>query len=130
MPDTLTHEELTALRWPLAPENYPKYLAVLEKLGWSEPTPGADDRHPARVYYGPHPCERCGAMIVKQAREEGPMEFDVPEGPIYPNTRWMWHDCPKRETPEPHPVRPHTPGFPAPTGADAAPPTPLTGETR
>lgn len=49
------------------------------------------------VFYGPHPCERCGKTICKAARGEGGIEYDYPEGPIYPNTRWTKHDCPVKE---------------------------------
>lgn len=49
------------------------------------------------VYYGPHSCENCGAMIVKMGREFGGNAFDQPSGPIYPNTEWHVHVCdPKR----------------------------------
>lgn len=45
------------------------------------------------IYYGPHSCENCGAMIVKMGREFGGTAFDQPEGPIYPNTEWHVHIC-------------------------------------
>jgi hypothetical protein len=107
----LTPEDLHALRYPLLPGNHAKHLAVLARLGWEE-LPG-NDRDPIRtVFYGPHPCERCGALIVRAAEAQGGTEFDAPEGPIYPNTLWRWHDCPARTAPPPHPVPPHTPGAP------------------
>lgn len=45
------------------------------------------------IYYGPHPCENCGAMIAKMGREFGGNSFNYPEGPIYPNTEWHPHVC-------------------------------------
>lgn len=48
------------------------------------------------VFYGPHRCERCGRMIAKAEREQGGKEYDYPEGPIYPNTKWRRHSCPVR----------------------------------
>lgn len=44
------------------------------------------------VFYGPHACAECGQPIVKAALQQGGQEFDAPEGPIYPNTRWTRHD--------------------------------------
>lgn len=44
-----------------------------------------------RTFYGPHPCEVCGALIAKAARDDGGVEFDYPEGIIYPNTTWRLH---------------------------------------
>ena len=46
-----------------------------------------------RVFYGPHPCARCGAMIAKASYTQGGEEFDYPDGPIYPNTDWRRHNC-------------------------------------
>lgn len=52
------------------------------------------------VYYGPHACENCGAMIVKMGHEFGGNSFNQPDGPIYPNTEWYPHVCdPKRMKP-------------------------------
>ena len=45
------------------------------------------------VYYGPHVCENCGAMIVKMGHDWGGTAFTNPEGPIYPNTEWFPHVC-------------------------------------
>jgi len=45
------------------------------------------------VYYGPHACENCGAMIVKMGHEWGGTAFTNPNGPIYPNTEWHPHVC-------------------------------------
>jgi hypothetical protein len=45
------------------------------------------------VYYGPHSCENCGALIVKMGSEFGGSSFTNPEGPIYPNTEWHPHVC-------------------------------------
>lgn len=45
------------------------------------------------VYYGPHPCENCGVLIVKMSPESGGNAFTAPEGPIYPNTEWHVHVC-------------------------------------
>jgi hypothetical protein len=49
---------------------------------------------PHTVYYGPHPCERCGGMICKVSIDQGGKEYDYPAGPIYPNTKWVEHKCP------------------------------------
>lgn len=45
------------------------------------------------IYYGPHACENCGAMIVKMGAEWGGTAFTNPDGPIYPNTEWHPHVC-------------------------------------
>jgi hypothetical protein len=45
------------------------------------------------VYYGPHPCNGCGAMIVKMGVEWGGTAFNAPEGFAYPNTEWHPHVC-------------------------------------
>jgi hypothetical protein len=45
------------------------------------------------VYYGPHACGNCGALIVKAGTEWGGAVFTAPEGPIYPNTEWHPHIC-------------------------------------
>ena len=47
---------------------------------------------PEIIYYGPYPCERCGRAICKASREQGGIEFDYPQTPIYPNTNWVRHD--------------------------------------
>lgn len=46
-----------------------------------------------RTFYGPHPCAFCGKKIVKASHHQGGESFDVPDGPIYPNTEWQRHDC-------------------------------------
>jgi hypothetical protein len=45
------------------------------------------------VYYGPHRCQNCGAMICKAGMEFGGTAFNYPQGPIYPNTEWHPHIC-------------------------------------
>lgn len=45
------------------------------------------------IYYGPHACENCGAMICKMGHEFGGNAFTYPSGPIYPNTEWHPHVC-------------------------------------
>lgn len=45
------------------------------------------------VYYGPHSCDNCGAMVCRMGLEFGGNRFDYPEGPIYPNTEWHPHVC-------------------------------------
>lgn len=45
------------------------------------------------VFYGPHRCKECSKLIVKASHEQGGVSFDVPEGPIYPNTPWNLHVC-------------------------------------
>lgn len=53
-----------------------------------------------RVFYGPHSCALCGATICKASRHHGSEEFDYPDGPIYPNTVWVRHNCPGVSRPE------------------------------
>jgi hypothetical protein len=45
------------------------------------------------VYYGPHPCDNCSAMIVKMGAEWGGTAFNAPDGFVYPNTEWHPHVC-------------------------------------
>lgn len=67
------------------------------------------------TYYGPHPCPLgCGSLVVQTAAHQYAYRFDMPDGPIYPNTRWEPHVC-RVAPPPPHQVPPHTPGWsPAP----------------
>ena len=46
-----------------------------------------------RVFYGPHNCKDCGDLICKASRTQGGESFNYPEGPIYPNTTWVRHNC-------------------------------------
>lgn len=48
------------------------------------------------IYYGPHPCEKCGLSIVKVSAEQGGQELDVPSGIVYPNSMWRPHVCPPK----------------------------------
>ncbi len=50
-----------------------------------------------RIFYGPYHCPDCAVMICKASRSQGGEEFDYPEGPIYPNTPWVRHDCFKKD---------------------------------
>jgi hypothetical protein len=45
------------------------------------------------VYYGPHQCDNCGAMIVKMGVEFGGTAFNAPKTYAYPNTEWHPHVC-------------------------------------
>jgi hypothetical protein len=45
------------------------------------------------VYYGPHGCENCGAVIVKMGIEFGGTAFNAPAGYPYPNAEWHPHVC-------------------------------------
>lgn len=45
------------------------------------------------VYYGPHACDKCAVLICKMGREFGTDSFDYPQGPIYPNAKWIPHVC-------------------------------------
>jgi hypothetical protein len=45
------------------------------------------------IYYGPHACSNCGALICKMGFEFGGNAFTYPDGPIYPNTEWHPHVC-------------------------------------
>lgn len=43
------------------------------------------------IFYGPHPCEKCGVIIVKKSREQGGQAYNVPsEG-----GQWESHVCSK-----------------------------------
>ena len=48
---------------------------------------------PIIIYYGPHSCSNCGALICKMGSEFGGNAFTYPHGPIYPNTEWHPHVC-------------------------------------
>lgn len=50
-----------------------------------------DQRLDQATFYGPHDCDRCGCLIVRTSQEDGGHRYDYPEGPIYPNTRWVPH---------------------------------------
>jgi hypothetical protein len=45
------------------------------------------------IYYGPHGCDNCGAVIVKMGIEFGGTAFNAPDGYPYPNTEWHPHVC-------------------------------------
>ena len=45
------------------------------------------------IYYGPHACDNCGAVVCKMGAEFGGNTFTYPDGPIYPNTEWHPHVC-------------------------------------
>lgn len=45
------------------------------------------------IYYGPHQCQNCGAVICKMGIEFSGNAFTYPDGPIYPNTEWHPHVC-------------------------------------
>lgn len=53
-----------------------------------------------RIFYGPHPCEKCGRMIVKAARADGGAEYNWPDEGPYPNTGWWRHRCDETATAE------------------------------
>lgn len=46
------------------------------------------------IFYGPQPCPECDKMVVTASHEQGGAKYDVPEGPIYPNSIWNLHVCP------------------------------------
>jgi hypothetical protein len=52
------------------------------------------------IYYGPHACENCGAMVCKMSIEFGGNAFNYPSEPIYPNTEWHAHVCDPKATVE------------------------------
>jgi hypothetical protein len=44
------------------------------------------------VYYGPHPCKKCGEMIVKAGNGRPDyLEFDFVQDSHYPNHVWKYH---------------------------------------
>lgn len=59
------------------------------------------------VYYGPHPCQICGAMICKASDHQGGSAFNYPDEPIYPNTEWHAHFCDKPGLPVGHDIPGH-----------------------
>lgn len=47
------------------------------------------------VWYGPHPCDECGQMIVQAGRQWGKQKLTAPPSAmVYPNHVWKWHNCP------------------------------------
>lgn len=51
--------------------------------------------NPQIIYYGPHPCDLCGTVIVRGSIEQGfgLMRLDYPDEAIYPNHKWTEHVC-------------------------------------
>lgn len=62
-----------------------------ERMPKAPPMSADAARDPGITFYGPYPCEHCGRFIVKASREHGGAEFDSPDGPVYPNTKWVPH---------------------------------------
>lgn len=54
-------------------------------------------REDKRIFYGPHKCHYCEKTICKASVEQGGVEYEYPEGPIYPNTKWIRHYCYQQE---------------------------------
>lgn len=54
-------------------------------------------RKPSLVYYGPHQCPGCTAMICRVSIEQGGRMYEYPDGPIYPNTEFWPHICAAQE---------------------------------
>lgn len=50
-------------------------------------------RNKTVIWYGPHACEKCGQMVVKQAKESGGLELDAEFEHHYPNYQWKKHKC-------------------------------------
>jgi hypothetical protein len=48
---------------------------------------------PRVIYYGPQRCRNCGVPVVRAGTEFGGNTFALPDGPIYPNTKWEPHVC-------------------------------------
>lgn len=48
------------------------------------------------TYYGPHPCQKCGVVIVK-SEKFAPVgfEFNFVHDSHYPNHKWIKHKCQK-----------------------------------
>lgn len=73
----------------------------------AETTVSFDPADPRIIYYGPHECGLCAALIVKAAREQGGATFDMPVDGPYPNTVWGRHTCdPARVAAMPRHARP------------------------
>ncbi len=45
------------------------------------------------IWYGPHECNGCGAIIVKSSIETGAVALDAPHDHHYPNHQWRLHLC-------------------------------------
>jgi hypothetical protein len=50
-------------------------------------------RNPQTVWYGPYPCEKCGATIVNSSRSSGRIALDAEFNHHYPNYKWQEHKC-------------------------------------
>lgn len=51
-------------------------------------------RDPAIIWYGPHQCNKCVAMIVKSSFESGGVMLDAGDhNHHYPNWPWQRHKC-------------------------------------
>jgi hypothetical protein len=55
-------------------------------------------RNPSIVWYGPHECNGCGAIIVKPSISSGGIALDAPHGHHYPNHQWKEHKCSGKKT--------------------------------
>lgn len=59
----------------------------------------------AIVWYGPQPCPTCQKMVVTSSQDSGAMVREsFPEGPIYPNSKWIKHDCKNTKAEQPTPA--------------------------
>ena len=55
-------------------------------------------RDPNVVWYGPHPCEKCGRIVVKTGNGAPPLTLDAEDhNHHYPNFRWLEHQCGKSQ---------------------------------
>lgn len=71
------------------------------------------------IYYGPHACQNCAALICKMGHEFGGNAFTYPDGPIYPNTEWHPHVCdPKRVAALPKAIAAEPPTGPPPSNSE------------
>lgn len=71
-------------------------MSWIESIGATVQSLSAAPRDPKIIFYGPHACQKCGALICRMGREFGTEEYTYPEGPIYPNTEWVPHVCQQR----------------------------------
>lgn len=51
-------------------------------------------RDPESLWYGPHQCEACGGIVIRQSLEQGGLKLDAEDhNHHYPNFLWQEHQC-------------------------------------
>lgn len=57
---------------------------------------GVDITDSGVTFYGPHPCDLCGQIIIIRgsvSQGYGGIRLIYPNEPIYPNHNWQAHEC-------------------------------------